>query len=256
LEVFPQQVGFESPEPVVLHAVLSVGGRPVRAREIRATVLTEQQESVATLEYNDDGVGGDAEAGDRLYTAVFTPPPQPIEALAVSYLVTVAARTTDDDERLAATSFVYSTPHAHLTGNFRDAGVDGSLAVDAEVEVLRPGRFHLEGTLYSGDGSQPLAWSQTAAELGPGRHWLSLSYYGLILSEKAVDGPYLLRWIALSTTTAMPNAKNRLLENAWVTRAYGASSFTDRPFGDPALLDAAERIERDAPGLRGLEAGG
>jgi hypothetical protein len=43
----------------------------------------------------------------------------------------------------------------------------------------------------------------------------------------------------------MPNAKNRLVENAMVTRAYPASSFTDRSFDDPDLLEAADRIERD-----------
>lgn len=255
LEVFPEAGGFESPEPVVIHALLSVDGRPVRAREMRATVATEGGDMVALLDFHDDGQAGDARAGDGLYTALLVPPPQPIEALAISYLVTVSARTVGDDERVAATSFLYSTPHAHLTGNFRDAAVDGSLALEAEIDVALAGRFHLEGTLYNADGSRALAWSQAAAELGVGRHWMTLQYYGLVLHDAGVDGPYLLRWAALSTTTAMPNAMNRPLENGWTTGAYRASAFTDRPFGDPALLEAAERIERDTPGLQPLEAG-
>lgn len=255
LEVFPEQAGFESPEPVVLHALLSVGGRRVRAREIRASVLTEDGKPVAELEFHDDGLAGDAAAGDHLYTAVYVPAPQPIEALASSYLVKVTARTRNDDERAAGTSFLYSTPHARLTGNFRDAAVDGSLTIQAEVEVALAGCFHLAGTLYGPDRQKPLAWSQAAAELAPGRHWMTLPYYGLILREQGVDGPYLLRWLALSTTTGMPNAKSHALENAWLTSAYRASAFIDRPFDDPDLLDTAQRIERDA-GARTLEAGG
>ena len=55
--------------------------------------------------------------------------------------------------------------------------------------------------------------------------------------------------------SAMPNAKNRVQENAYLTSAYRASAFTDQPFNDPVMIDAAERLEHDAIG-RGLEADG
>ena len=62
--------------------------------------------------------------------------------------------------------------------------------------------------------------------------------------------------MALSTTGQMPNAKNRVLEDAHLTGAYASTAFTDAPFNDPGLLDAAERVERDAGALAGLDAGG
>jgi hypothetical protein len=127
--------------------------------------------------------------------------------------------------------------------------------LEAEVEVLHPGRFHLEATLYSQDGAHKLLWAQTAAVLEPGRQWMQLVYYGLGLRERALDGPYLVRWAALSTTTDMPNAKNRVAENVHLTRPYSAAAFTDRPFDDPDLLDAARRVEQDGPPA-GLDAGG
>jgi hypothetical protein len=53
----------------------------------------------------------------------------------------------------------------------------------------------------------------------------------------------------------MPNAKNRLVENAHVTAAYRAAAFTDVSYEDPDLLEAADRLE--ATGAIGpLEAGG
>jgi hypothetical protein len=32
-----------------------------------------------------------------------------------------------------------------------------------------------------------------------------------------------------------------------MTRAYSATDFTDRPFEDPGMVEAARRAERDAP---------
>jgi hypothetical protein len=253
LTVFPALPGFEDPEPVVLLAYLSIGDERIAAREMTGTVTTEALEPLGEVTYHDDGVGGDQEAGDGLYTTVFVPPPG--DALAESFLVKVHAVALGDVERFAATSFLYSRPRARLTGRFRDAAVDGSLHVEAEVEVLAIGRFHLEASLADATGGRQLAWAQSAAELPPGVHWMPLDYYGLILREADVGGPYLLRRVALSTTSDMPNAKNRLLENAYLTAAYPVTAFTDQPFQDPALLDAADRLERD--GLAGgLGAGG
>ena len=117
------------------------------------------------------------------------------------------------------------------------------------------GRFHVEATLYGPDGVEKVAWAQAAAWLEPGTHWLDLGYYGLILRERGIDGPYVLRYVALSTATEMPNAKNRVVENAYRTGAYQATAFSDRPYQDPGLLEAAKRIEED-PMPAGIDAGG
>jgi hypothetical protein len=254
LHVFPARPNFESPEAVVLFAKLTVRNRPTRAREIRATVLGESMTPLGEIDYRDDGTNGDASPGDGLYTAVVQVPREAAPRLSQSYLVQVRAALTNGQERLAATSFLYSNPHARLTGRYADAALDGNLVLDAEVDVFEAGRFHLEATLYSGDGAHKLLWSQTAVALEPGTQWMRLVFYGLGLREKGLDGPYLVRYAALSTTTEMPNAKNHVAENVHLTAAHRAAAFSDRPFDDPALLEAADRAEQDAlPG--GLEAG-
>src|SRR5262249_37108867 len=128
-----------------------------------------------------------------------------------------------------------------------DSIVDGSLAIDAEVQVDSPGRFFLEGTLYSQDGRRGIGEAHTAGELQPGLQWMRLTFFGRIINQSQVDGPYLLRFVALSTTTAMPNAKNRLAVDAYLTGAYRAAQFSAAPFNDPNLLDAAKRLEGDLP---------
>jgi hypothetical protein len=245
LVVFPDQVGFEAPDAVLLYAYLSVGDARVGANAITGTITSEALQPLAALTYVDDGSNGDRVAGDYLYSARFEPGPEFAPELSESFLVRVVAETLDGEPRAAATSFLYSNPHARLTGNYRDAIVDGSLAIDAEVEVQRPGRFHLEGTLYSRDGRRPIGEAHVAGELGTGRQWMRLTFFGRIVNQSQVDGPYLLRFLALSTTTAMPNAKNRLVVDAHVTGPYRFAQFSPAPFDDPDLLDAADRLEAD-----------
>lgn len=132
-------------------------------------------------------------------------------------------------------------PAARLSGSYRDRLDGGDLVIDAELEVASPGRFHLEATLYSEDGRTAIAWAQHTAELTPGRHWLPLRFHGLILHERRIDGPYLLRFVSLAQ---IPGTQVELVENALFTRPYEHTAFSDQPFNDPELLDAAERIER------------
>jgi hypothetical protein len=254
LRVFPAAMGFESPEPAVVYAELTTRGRPVSAREIRGTLMTERLEPLGDVAFHDDGQDGDAVAGDGRYTVVF-PGDKLGGSLSTSYLVQVEATLDGDEPRKGAASFLYASPDAHLTGNYRDAVVDGSLVVGVEIEVTGAGRFHVEATLYGPDGVEKIAWAQAAQWLDPGTHWLDLAYFGLILRERGIDGPYVLRYVALSTATEMPNAKNRVVENAYWTGAYHASAFSDRPYDDPGLLEAARRIEED-PMPRGIDAGG
>ena len=255
LYVFPAQSGFEAPDTVQLFAYLAVRDNPIPAQDIRGTVQTEDGQPLGEVAYHDDGVDGDPLAGDNIYSTTFTLPETPDPPLAASYLVRVRAVTMSNDERLAASSFLYSRPHARLTGRYRDSVVSGTLIIDAEVDVSAAGRFHIEGTLYDRTGTRGLLWAQNAVQLAPGVTWMTLPFYGLALREAGIDGPYVLRYVALSTTTQMPNAKNRLAEWVHVTKAYRATEFTDQPFQDPDLLDAAERLERD--NLKGgLEAGG
>ncbi len=242
LTVLLSQVSYEAPEPVFVYAYLSRDGQRVGAERVWAAFVHETAGEVARVELEDSGDAVDGEAGDRIYTALFQPPPDSARELKGSFLVAVRALTLEGEERAASNGFLYSVPDAVPTGRVREALVDGSLRLEAEVRVRRAGRFHLEGTLY-GPQEEPLVWAQTATRLEPGLHWMALDFYGLALRERGVDGPYRLRWLALSTTTGMPNQKNRVLEDAYQTRAYRVEQFTDQPYGNPDLLEAAQRLE-------------
>jgi hypothetical protein len=245
LVVFPEQVSFERADPVVLYAYLTDRDTRVAAQRIDGEVVDARGRTVAQLEYNDQALNADRAAGDLVYTARM-PTGDGDGPAGGAYLVRVRAVDADGDLRAGSTGFLYSRPDAQLTGRYSDAITGGNLEVQAEVDVQRAGRFHLEATLYTRDGT-PLAWAQNALNLSTGLQRIPLSFFGLIIRERDVDGPYVLRYVALSTTTSMPNAKNRLVENAYETAPYHAAEFSDQPFDDPALISDAERLERAAP---------
>lgn len=250
LSVWAEKVSFERPQPVDLHASLEGKEKAVAlATEMTGEIADASGAIVATVTYLDNGQGADRRAGDGIFSARLEMPKGLDDALATSFMVRVKARMLDGDLREAAGGFLYSAPAAHLTGRYRDRIQDGNLVIAAELDVAEAGRFHLAGTLYSMAG-EPIGWAQAAAKLAPGRQWIELSYYGLIFHDRNVAGPFRLGTLALSTTSAMPNALNDLVENAHVTRSYRLSQMRREPFGEAGLIESAKRLEIDAARAR------
>jgi hypothetical protein len=244
ISVWAAKVSFEKGQPVDLYATLESRGKAVAAAQVTGEIVDAAGSINALVAYRDDGQGADRKAGDGVYSARWTP--TGIEAApAASYMVRVRARLANGDLREAAGGFLYSDPSAHLTGRYRDTLRDGNLVISAEVEVAETGRFYLGGTLYT-TANEPIGFAQAAANLEPGRHWLELSFYGLMFHERQAAGPYRLGTLALSTTTRMPNALNDLVEDAYVTRPYRMGQMRETSFERTPLLETAKRLDLDA----------
>lgn len=239
LSVRAESISFEVGRPIRLYATVEEG----IALEVTGEIVGESGDLAASFAYADDGRGIDKKAGDGIWSARVRMPEGLEPELAASYMVKVRSRLLDGDIRESVGGFVYSNPRAHLTGRYRDELRDGSLVIAAELDVNRAGRFHLAGTLYSMNG-EAVGTAQAAAELEPGKQWIELSFYGLMFHDRQVAGPFRLGTLALSTTGGMPNALNDLVENAHVTRAWKLEQMTTRPYGNPRLLEAASRLEK------------
>jgi hypothetical protein len=248
LTVWASAVSVEVGRPVDLFAEPALAGKPALPLEVTGEVANEGG-IVAQVTYHDDGKAPDARAGDGVWSARLALPAGLEPESAASYMVRVKARMLDGDVRVAAGGFLYSNPAAHLTGRYRESVVDGNLVISALVSVQEAGRFHLAGTLYTLQG-EPIGTAQAAANLEPGRHWIPLSFYGLMFHDRKAAGPYRLGALAFSTTSRMPNALNDLVENAYTTHSYRLAAMTARPFGEVKLLDAAQRLEAEASRLQ------
>ena len=211
---------------------------------VTGELVDNNGQQLAMLSYRDDGKDGDQQAGDGVYTASYVLPAthQPDLGSAKNIAIKVTAVNADQDQRVALGGFLFSQPGAQLTGEYRDRLSEGSLVVAAKVDVAVAGRYHLAGVLASALG-ESLSLSQNAVHLEPGSHWVDLSFYGLILREAGVSGPYTLSSVTLTTAGAMPNALGPVVTAAHVTKPYLNLQFTDKPFGRADLLDAATRLE-------------
>jgi hypothetical protein len=245
LSVWASGVSVEVGKPIDLFAEILTGGKPSLPLEMTAEIAGPAGEIVAQVAYRDDGRTPDRRANDGIWSVRLKMPAGLEPDGAAPYMVRATARLLDGDLRQAAGGFLYSNPSARLTGRYRDAVQSGNLVVSAEVEVRETGRFHLSGTLYSVAGD-PIGTAQAAANLEPGRHWIRLSFYGLMFHERQVSGPYRLGSLALATTGRMPNALNDLVVNAYVTKGYKLSVMTSAPFAEPKLLESAARLEAEA----------
>lgn len=245
LAVWASAVSVEVGRPIDLFAEILTGGKPALPLEVSAEIAGPAGEIVAQVAYRDDGRTPDRRANDGIWSARLLMPAGLEPDGAAPYMVRATARLLDGDLRQSAGGFLYSNPSSRLTGRYRDAVRNGNLVVSAEVEVKQAGRFHLSGTLYSLAG-EPVGTAQAAAHLEPGKHWIKLSFYGLMFHDRQVTGPYRLGSVALATAGRMPNALNDLVENAHVTRAYKLGVMTAKPFAEPKLLDSAARLEAEA----------
>lgn len=261
LSVWTSGVAFEAGQTVALFAqledtradaslvqqTLAALGKKPAAQSVTASIRNRAGATLGEVVLRDDGRGADLLAGDRIYSGQWTLPAaqQPAPGRAESLLVRTVATLADGRERVTAGGFQYSHPGAKLTGRYRDAVENGSLQLLAEIEVKTAGRYHLSGTLADTLGA-PRAQAQAAQVLTPGRHWIALDYYGLILRELGAAGPLTLASVTLSSTQAMPNALGPVLKDQHRIAALPLAALTDQPFGQPELLDAAARLERTA----------
>jgi hypothetical protein len=214
----------------------------VGASGIRGEIRNEAGKPVATVQFRDDGQGGDAEPNDRFFTAVFTPDPDKPKEFRGPFRVIVTADTLDGDTLKVTTGFTYSVPTAHLTGKYRDKIVDGSLLIEAEVAVEEAGRYQLEGTLASPDANM-IGHAHEIVTLEPGTTWIPLKFYGLMFRDRKVDGPYTLWSVVLSTIGDDGTQQSDVAPAAHTTAAYKASEFSDREYGDPEKLERADRLQ-------------
>ncbi|MFP5305613.1 MAG: hypothetical protein ACLGI7_07285, partial [Gammaproteobacteria bacterium] len=255
LAVWASGIAFEAGQNVDLYASLEdAAPRSLReeltrgqALTITATLVDEAGRTLSELDYADDGRGADALRGDGVYSARYRLAPEdaPAPGHAKSIMVKLRALAADGESFAGSGGFQYSSPGARLTGVFDNALRDGSLVLRAQAEVLAAGRYHLAATLSDLAG-RPIAEAQSAHDLKPGVQEIELTFYGLALRERGAAGPLRVGSITLTSALGMPNALGPVLSNVALIPARPLSAYTDRAFGRPDLLEAAQRLEVDA----------
>jgi len=128
-----------------------------------------------------------------------------------------------------ALTFTLSKPDISLTGNYHDNITgDGNLLIEAEVEVTSQNRFYVQASLYSAT-NVPIGITEFAGDLTPGKHWVPLTYAGLMIQDAQETGPYVLEQVSVAKVT-MPMQRAPLLKPDYQTESYGLDEFSNSPY--------------------------
>jgi hypothetical protein len=239
-------------------AVTDADGVPVTAQILGAELVGDPvfgSKGLGSVDYTETGAGAyrftwRAPSADRKYWGSLT--------LKVRALVPGVDGETD-----LVQSF-YSSPivPARFTGQFSERLENGSLYIDAVVEVLRECKFSLHANLYSLEDDEPTHWASADPILQPGRQLVSFPFYGKIFRDGGYQGRFELRDLR-GTCENMPfpaswlgdPSKIQAIEKApakdepvllyipytdatYKTRAYRLEEFSD------AEWQAAEKTQR------------
>ena len=213
----------------------------------------------------DDGTNGDPNAGDGIHTFSFSPKKQDWGDIhvTINFAVLDGNRSTE----LSLSTHFFSSPvaPARFTGRFNETYRDGSLFISAELEVMKPGNYTIEANLFGDE--QPIAYAREDAKLDPGLQFVELEFFGKVLHDREIDGPFELKDLRgyLNTDVIQPEILaqspaevERFLKNvredrpkrmlipysaaSHETRKYAASEFPDDPYDSPEKRERLRQL--------------
>lgn len=128
---------------------------------------------------------------------------------------------------------VFTTPLARIparfTGSFRDAVRDGSLVVEVGIDVREAGFYRVDANLYAASGT-PVAWAAFKGELGTSDGVVPLEFFGRVLREAGVPGPYQVgqvRGYRFVDARFPDRERLRDLPGRWTTSPFELLAFSD-----------------------------
>ena len=148
--------------------------------------------SLPVISASDDGANGDVKANDRIYTITVKPGKQDWG------FMTVSANFKINGNQITQVATWYSTPHtvAEFQDGVTDSIQDGHLVVRVPLLVKKAGYFLIESNLQEKNNpNRFIATATYEGKLNVGRQIIPLRFWGKLLGDQGIDGPYLVREI-------------------------------------------------------------
>lgn len=147
---------------------------------------------VSQLQFKDDGLNGDAKAGDLRYTVRFNPSEIPEMKLSLQVRLS-AVIEHKSAKRLVVREFTYAPRPVVVVEGITDSVKDGNMVVTLSVDVLERGMHTFEANVMSGDGATAIGWVKDTRTLEVGKQTVDCRFFGKIFHDKSADGPYLVK---------------------------------------------------------------
>lgn len=159
-------------------------------------------ESVSLIRFLDDKTWGvrapDIKPGtaqnEWVTTLEFKPQPQDWGDMDLAVKFSVPAEKPAFVHEKKVTFFSSPVAPARFTGKFNEKIENGSLIVGVELDVRMPGRYTVEGNLFTSD-DRPVAHVRTDARLTGGKQMVDLLFFGKIFHDQGAGGPYVLKGV-------------------------------------------------------------
>jgi hypothetical protein len=213
-------------DPVTITATVTADGLPVTDATVRAEVFHPDGDTTTEVALVDDGTGGDAVAGNGIYSGDFA-----ASSLTGDYDVVVSAEgpTFTREEQL---DFAVVPSATTFSGSFSDRGVDtdgdgrfDQLVVEVGVEVDVEAAYRVFGTLRDG-AETAIEQLRVEQQLAPGPQTVSLAFDGALLFALGHDGPYLLEDLVIEDVATLTGLA---VGPAYTTAAYAHTDFQRPP---------------------------
>lgn len=163
---------------------------------------------VASADVGDNGENGDEVAGDNIWTFQWRPMKADWGDMSLE-----ADITYGPGKKTKLTAAFFSSPNlpAKFTGVFNERVDEGSLKVRAGLEVYKKGRYLLEANLKDKKNGEYIAYAVFDDTLNSGTHDVEFVFFGKILRDKGLDGPYII-------TDFRGHRVNLPVDPAWFTQ--------------------------------------
>jgi hypothetical protein len=183
-------------ELVVTLRVFDPGGAKLEYAVTEAIIVGDPMMTRSVLgspEYNDSGFSPDAVAGDGITTFSWKIPGDDKKYWG-NLKMNVALRVRGARESVAVSHSFYGSPlvPAVFLPQFNERLENGSLVIDAFLDVKRECKFVLQANLHSARG-EPTHWATVNTVLEPGVHAVPFVFFGKIFHDMGVDGRFTLR---------------------------------------------------------------
>lgn len=159
---------------------------PVNIKELTIVNQTTRGRLPPAIHQGDDGQDGDARAKDGIYTAVVRPRKADWGWLLVGVRIIV------EGMEHSMTTGWYSTPHtvAEFLKGTNEEMKEGHLQINVPVLIHKAGTYSFHANLKDRRDQTPIASSDWKGHLEKGTQTVPLIFFGKIIHEKGLDGPY------------------------------------------------------------------
>lgn len=205
--------------------------------------------SLPPIAAGDDGNNGDAKANDNVYTILVRPTSKDW-----GWVFVEANFKVDGLDQVQRCNW-FSTPYtvAEFQEGISDRLGDGSLVVSVPVNIRKAGYYNFQANLQEAGGEKKFVASASKGQrFETGQHTVDLVFFGKIIRDKKIDGPYIVREIrgrrdnspvppdmlqnALQTGQTIPPQEHKEplyeylepLASDYTTGSYRAEDFSDR----------------------------